>query len=106
MADQLFTIEAVAAKHGDALILHYGDPASPKRILVDGGPPGVFNRYLQPRLRMLRNAWTDGTEPLDLEAVIISHVDQDHVAGVLDLFEDIRDRRLENRRQLVRTGAL
>ena len=39
MADpeKLFTLEAVFAKHGDALLLHYGKWNDPKWILIDGG---------------------------------------------------------------------
>ena len=33
----LFTLEAVRAKHGDSLILHYGPEDAPRFILIDGG---------------------------------------------------------------------
>ena len=33
----IFTLEALQAKHGDALLLHYGDAASPRLIVIDGG---------------------------------------------------------------------
>ena len=34
----LFTLEAIKAKHGDSLILHYGKEDDPRFILIDGGP--------------------------------------------------------------------
>ncbi len=47
-----FRIEALPAKYGDCLFLTFGDGTDrPSRILVDGGPPGVFNATLKPRLR-------------------------------------------------------
>lgn len=40
----LFTLEALKAKHGDALILYCGTIKSPKLIVIDGGLGGVYNR--------------------------------------------------------------
>lgn len=77
----MFIVEAVAAKHGDCLILHYGDPDFPTRILIDGGPPGTYNQHLKHRLRDL--VTVDG--PPEFELAMVSHVDSDHIAGLLDL---------------------
>ena len=53
----LFTLEAVFAKHGDALILHYGPADGPSWVLIDGGPHGVYRSHLRPRLEQLREDW-------------------------------------------------
>lgn len=100
----LFTLEAVFAKHGDALILHYGDVEDPKRILIDGGPPGVYNQSLRPRLAMLQQAWAPEDEPnapLSFELAMVSHVDSDHIAGVVDLFEEVDEATASHRPPLV-----
>ena len=34
----IFTLEALEAKHGDSLLLHYGTKKSPQLIVIDGGP--------------------------------------------------------------------
>ena len=42
----LFTLEALSAKHGDSLLLHYGKPAAPKLIVIDkmnGGKADAMN---------------------------------------------------------------
>lgn len=89
MAKTLFTLEAVFAKKGDSLILHYGPWEDPDRVLIDGGPRGVYNRFLKPRLQQLREeADFEENESLPLKMVMVSHVDDDHIAGIIDLFKD------------------
>jgi len=84
-----FTLEAVFAKHGDALILHYGTEADPKFLLIDGGASGVYSTFLKPRFQQLRDIWSIAErESYPLEMVMVSHVDADHITGILDLFED------------------
>ena len=82
----LFTLEAVFAKKGDALLLHYGPAEHPKMILIDGGPGGVYRKFLKPRIAQLRDELgLDDDEALPLEMVMVSHIDDDHVNGVLAL---------------------
>ena len=88
-----FSLEAVFALHGDALILHYGptDP-HPNWILIDGGARGTYRNFLEPRLKQLKEDWQiDGSIPLQM--VMVSHIDSDHIAGVLDLFKNLKDNR-------------
>ncbi len=85
----LFSLEAVFAKKGDALILHYGKATDPKMILIDGGAGGVYADFLQPRLSELRDELgIDAADPLPFEMVMVSHIDDDHINGILDLFRD------------------
>ena len=92
----LFSLEAVFAKHGDALILHYGSEEDPKWVLIDGGPRGVYKRYLLPRFEQLREEWDLEKQSFPLEMVMVSHVDDDHINGILALFDgqlDAHDKR-------------
>ena len=84
----LFTLEALEAAHGDSLLLHYGTPDDPKTIIIDGGPPGNFAKRLEPRLGELRSARV-GENPLPIPYLILSHIDDDHVAGVLQLTKEL-----------------
>lgn len=84
----LFTLEALKAKHGDSLLLHYGDPSSPRFILIDGGPGTVYQESLRPRLLEVRERW-HGEDPLPLEMVMVSHIDDDHINGILDLTDEM-----------------
>lgn len=77
----IFTLEALRAKHGDSLLLHFGDAANPRLIVIDGGPSGVYKDALAPRLEELRT--TRGGK-LPIEILMVSHLDSDHVRGVLD----------------------
>ena len=85
----VFTLEAVFAKKGDSLLLHYGPWEKPTRVLIDGGPRGVYNRFLKPRIKQLREESELGDdESFPLRMVMVSHVDDDHIAGIIDLFND------------------
>jgi hypothetical protein len=84
----IFTLEALRADQGDALLLHYGPNDAPLLAVIDGGPSGVYKRTLRPRLEELRASRSpDGTLPLQLLAV--SHIDDDHIKGVLDLLGQV-----------------
>ncbi len=83
-----FKIEAVFAKEGDCLILHYGSDDDPKILLIDGGSNNVYEDTLRPRLQQLRD---ELGERVPLQMIMISHVDADHITGILDLFEELQE---------------
>lgn len=86
-----FLFEALPAKYGDCLYLTFDDADGRRlRLLVDGGPGQVFEKFLEPRLQGDR-ANLDPDEPLVIDAVMVSHIDEDHIKGVLDLFAALRD---------------
>ena len=91
----LFTLEALQAKHGDSLILHYGKPKSPKMIVIDGGPGGVYTKSLAPRLEQLK-ASRSPKDPLSIRMLMVSHLDDDHINGVLAFLTDLADRQDQN----------
>lgn len=82
----IFTLETLRARHGDCLILHWGDEDDPRRILIDGGPNDVYEDCLLPRLEELRG----DDETLRFRMLLVSHVDQDHVLGLLDLTRELK----------------
>jgi len=80
----LFTLEALEAKRGDCLMLHYGTAKDPQLVVIDGGPAGVFASSLRPRLDELKDDRSpDG--PLPISLLMVSHIDDDHINGVLEL---------------------
>jgi beta-lactamase superfamily II metal-dependent hydrolase len=88
----IFTLEALRAAHGDCLILHYGEPGAPRFLLIDGGPTGVYADALRPRLDQLAQRLPqDGKLPLDV--VMVSHMDDDHIRGILDLTDALLETR-------------
>lgn len=83
--------EALAAKYGDCLLLTIPAGDEWRRLLIDGGPAGVYRQSLKLRLDELREELELGDDPLPIEVVMVSHVDADHIAGILDIFGAMRD---------------
>lgn len=81
--------EALQARYGDCLLLTFLKDGKPTRLLVDGGPGTVFRNAIKPRLE--KEAQTPGQRPVRLDAIMVSHIDEDHILGVLDLLEDTRE---------------
>jgi hypothetical protein len=88
----MLVLEALRARFGDALLLHFGTPDAPRLALVDGGPPGVWVDALRPRLDALRQerGLAAGT-PLPIDLGMVSHMDADHISGILDFARKSRD---------------
>lgn len=80
----VFSLEALQAFHGDSLLVHAGSENEPVLLLIDGGPSGTWERSLQPRLEQLRAARA-GDGALRIDLAMVSHIDSDHVAGMIDL---------------------
>ncbi|MDX8527003.1 MBL fold metallo-hydrolase [Mesorhizobium sp. MSK_1335] len=96
----MFKLHVVQAQFGDSMILEFGTPAKPRYLLVDGGPPGNFATDLDAAL--------DGIigkgEKVDL--IVLSHIDNDHVIGLLDLLAAMEDDSVSGRPPRVRVGGL
>lgn len=71
--------EALAAEHGDCIVLSYGDSDIDYRLVVDVGVKSTANR--------LRKV-LDSAPSAVLELLVVSHIDDDHIGGVLSLLED------------------
>ena len=76
-----FTLEALPARFGDCLLLHFGPADDPGLVLIDGGPPKVWRKSLQPRLAELQRARRNGFK---IDLLMVSHIDDDHVVGILE----------------------
>ena len=62
--------------------------------MLDGGPPGVFNDALRPRLEAIRQERKlDARTPLEIELMMVTHIDEDHIAGILQLAQKMKDLR-------------
>jgi hypothetical protein len=86
----LFSLDVVRARKGDCLILHFGSKDDPRIIMIDGGPSGVYGPHLKPRLEQIRTARGLGKkEPLQVDALMVSHVDDDHIRGILDMTREL-----------------
>lgn len=86
----IMTVEALNARHGDALLLHYGPPGDPRLAICDGGPSGVYGTTLKPRLTAIKEA-RGYQDALPIEMTIVTHLDDDHIHGILDLFSHLAE---------------
>lgn len=86
----MFRIELLPAQRGDAIWITYGPDAGPHRhVLVDAGPAETVSTLvpaLEDRLRALPGA--DGTDRVEL--LVVTHIDADHIQGVVALLSDPR----------------
>jgi beta-lactamase superfamily II metal-dependent hydrolase len=73
-------LHVLPAGHGDCLWLEYGTPGDVHRVLVDGGTAGTA-RLLAARIDALPE------RERRFELLVVTHVDADHIAGVLKLHE-------------------
>src|SRR6185436_15221324 len=88
----IFSLDVIRARKGDCLLLHYGDPEEDLRLMmIDGGPRGVYQPHLRPRIEQIRTVrQIPQNKPLDVEILMVSHVDDDHIQGILDLTSELR----------------
>jgi len=79
-------IRVFRSDKGDCLLLT--SSAGNRRVLVDGGMSSSFTKHVAPALAQLT-----GAEP-QLDVVYVSHIDDDHISGVLQLMNDLMDWRV------------
>jgi hypothetical protein len=82
----IFSLDVRRARKGDCLILHYGTKSDPGVMLIDGGPAQVWEPHLKPRLAAIRAArGLAATDSLPVDLLMVSHIDDDHINGILEL---------------------
>ena len=77
----MLSIEMLAAAHGDCLWIEYGSGKDVRRILIDGGPAHTYPA-LRERILQL------GADDRRFELLIVTHIDADHIEGVVRLLQD------------------
>ena len=99
-ASTMLNLQIVQARYGDSLILQYGTADSPRYLLVDGGPAYVYERHLKPILQTIHG------EGGALDLIVLSHVDDDHVNGLLDFLDDLLEKLDRPDSDLIAVGEL
>lgn len=102
-----FSLEVLRARKGDCLILHFGTVKDPHFVIIDGGPSNVYQPQLRRRLMQLREARElEEHEALPVDVLMVSHVDDDHIKGILDLTSELRDLKQEKSPLFLRVRSL
>jgi len=84
------TLDVRRARKGDCLILHFGSKNDPGLGLIDGGPSNVYKPHLKPRLEQIRKARAlAANAALPVDFLMVSHIDDDHINGVLELTKEL-----------------
>lgn len=85
----IFSLDVRRARKGDCLLVHFGSKDDPGLVMIDGGPKSVYLPHLKPRIEQIRAARELAKEdPLPVDMLLVSHVDDDHIQGILDLTKE------------------
>lgn len=80
----VYRIHVLPAQRGDALWIEYGAEDALNHILIDGGITSTSRDHLRKRVKEV------GT-PLHFELLVVTHIDLDHIQGILQFLEDLPD---------------
>lgn len=79
----MYQIDMPPAAHGDCLWVTWGTAPDLHHMLIDGGPPGTA-----PALRRrIEHAVEAAGGRLHIDLLVVSHIDSDHIGGILSLLE-------------------
>ncbi|MFX0210906.1 MAG: ComEC/Rec2 family competence protein [Candidatus Hodarchaeota archaeon] len=90
----------IQAENGDCFILEFGNESDPKYILIDGGPRYIYENHLKAELEDIKSKGGK------LDLIIVSHVDEDHIYGILDLFVNLRKQLLDDKPRTIQVDAI
>lgn len=76
----MFRVHLLPARFGDSIWVEYGAPGALKRILIDGGTRGT-RHDIKAKLAGIPE------EQQAFELMVVTHIDRDHIEGVLGLLE-------------------
>lgn len=85
-----FSLDVLRAHKGDCLMVHYGSDDDPHLLLIDGGPADVYKPQLKRRIEEVHASRKklDEKDPLPVDLVMVSHIDDDHIRGLLELTKE------------------
>lgn len=78
-----FDLRMLPAGHGDCLWIEYGDNGATHRLLIDGGTQASASG-------LLKHVDALPARDRQLELLMLSHIDSDHIGGVLPLMKAVQ----------------
>jgi hypothetical protein len=92
-------LHVVQAEFGDCFILESKLSNESTIMLIDGGPYQTFKNHLKPTIqKLLLNR--------KIDLMILSHIDNDHIIGLLDLLVEIKNQRESGTKELVKISRM
>lgn len=80
----MLILRMLPARQGDCLWIDYGPPKAPHHLVVDGGPEHSDVLLAEVRRRLAASP----TGKLHIDLMVVTHIDNDHIGGVLRLIEN------------------
>lgn len=96
----MLKLHSIQAEFGDCFILEYGSASKPKYMLIDGGPEEIYSMHLRNELLKIRDAGGK------LDLVVLSHIDGDHITGLLDLVAELREQKVNGVKATISVNAI
>jgi hypothetical protein len=96
----MMRLNIIQAEFGDCFILQYGSTANPRYILIDGGPDKIFKNHLQAELTKISE------QGGKIDIAVLSHVDNDHLIGILDLLAEMEKQDANNLPRTIKIDAI
>src|SRR5688572_28022919 len=80
----MLRLEMLPAAQGDCLWLEYGTPAETRIVIIDGGVKATVSA-LRNRIDAARRERR--VETPDVELLVVTHIDNDHILGIIQLLD-------------------
>jgi Metallo-beta-lactamase superfamily len=81
----MLKLQMLPAGVGDCLWLEYGTPPATRVVIIDGGL-GKTAKVLR---RRIETACRErGAAKLEVELLVVTHIDNDHIVGIIELLKD------------------
>ena len=91
----MIKLHIIQAEFGDCFILESKSYNESTTILIDGGPYQTFTNHLRPTIqKLLLNG--------EIDLMVLSRIDNDHIIGLLDLLNEIKNQRESGTKELVK----
>jgi beta-lactamase superfamily II metal-dependent hydrolase len=92
-------LHVVQAEFGDCFILESKSNNESTTMLIDGGTYQTFTNHLKPTLqKLLLNG--------KIDLMVLSHIDTDHIIGLLDILDEIKNQRENRTKELVKISKM
>jgi hypothetical protein len=81
----MLKLQMLPAGCGDCLWLEYGKGAAKRYVIIDGGLTDTATALRQ---RIDKARRERGVDTLEIELLVVTHIDNDHILGIIDLLKE------------------